>query len=624
MAVKEKIVITADDKTARAFRSVQKSAKRTGDDLAAMSRKMAGVALVGVAAAAGLFLLTKRAIESADAIAKTADAIGISTDALQDYRHAAELSGIETAKFDASLVAFSKRVGEAAAGTGSLVEFLKQYDKSLIPLITSTNNAGEALDAVFDIMGDMTSQTERAAFAASAFGRSGVVMTNMLRDGKVGLQEMREEAHRLGIVLDEDAVRGAEAANDALLRMQKIVGVNLQRILLEFAPQITAMGEAFADAAPQIAEFADKIIGVVFGLEAMSLKGLRNELDETVDKLTEYNDTRKALSDMSDEEFKQHKIRANNYSEEINKISVLIEKGEEREAQLLRLRDEGGAGDGAGAADKAAEAARKTEMARAEALLLQLEETHLQISGREEELLTMRTDRQLEKLAELHDAKLISEMEFLEAEGAVITTALLQRQELEAQVEEEITRKRKEEEDIRAKNARILADAELRARRGLHDGLSAIASLMNVQNRKAFEIGKAGAASLALVKTYEGAQNVFASAAAVPYVGWILAPIAAAAAVVSGLANVQAILSTSYGGGGGHGGGGGGSVGMPSVPTPDVPALAPPANDVGPTRVLDITLTGHSITMEQMRDEFIPLFNEAVGDGVQINVTVTA
>ena len=619
MAVKEKIVITADNKTARAFREVQNSAKLTSAGLASMATKMAGVAAVGAAAAAGLFLLTKRAIESADAIAKTADAIGISTDALQDYRHAAELSGIATEKFDASLVAFSKRVGEAGAGTGSLVEFLNKYDKSLIPLITSTNNAGEALDAVFNIMGDMTSQTDRAAFAAAAFGRSGVVMTNMLRDGKVGLQEMREEAHRLGIVLDEDAVRGAEAANDAMLRMQKIVGVNLQRVLLELAPQITAFGEAFANAAPQISRMADEVIKFFFGVESLSLSGLRNELQELTDAENARALAVKKRGATHIGAIKGDIALIGVYEKEKAKLLELIAAGEKREKQLKKMFETGGA-DGA-ADDKTITTTVDNERKRAEALLAALDETHLQVMGRESELIDLRVERELEKLAEFHEAKTISEMEFLEAESDVYMTALERKRLLTEKNEAAITAMAKAEFDERAKAAQVLADAELRARRGLHDGLSAIAALQTVQSRKMFEVGKAAAASLALVKTYEGAQGVFASAAQVPYVGWILAPIAAAAAIVTGLANVKSIMSTSYGSTGG--GGGGSSGGTPSIPSvPDVPTLAPPANDVGPTRILDVTLVGSAFTAESIRDDLIPLINEAAGDGVTINATV--
>ena len=79
-----------------------------GDRASSLRRRMrllsgvlAGVA--GVAAVGGLAVLVKRSIDAADSITKTADAIGISTDALQELRFAADLSGVSVESLDKAL-----------------------------------------------------------------------------------------------------------------------------------------------------------------------------------------------------------------------------------------------------------------------------------------------------------------------------------------------------------------------------------------------------------------------------------------------------------------------------------------------------------------------------------------
>jgi len=83
--------------------------------------------------------------------------------------------------------------------------------------------------------------------------------------------------------------------------------------------------------------------------------------------------------------------------------------------------------------------------------------------------------------------------------------------------------------------------------------------------------GKAAAISSALISTYQGAQDSYASLAKIPVVGPVLGFAAAAAATVAGLANVKAITSTKtpqVAGGGG----------TPSVSAPSRPsAPQPPA-----------------------------------------------
>lgn len=74
-----------------------------------------------------------------------------------------------------------------------------------------------------------------------------------------------------------------------------------------------------------------------------------------------------------------------------------------------------------------------------------------------------------------------------------------------------------------------------------------LAQLRNSDNKKAAAIGKKAAIAQALINTYTGATAAFQSAATIPYVGWILAPIAAAAAIAAGMGQVQAIRSQNAG-----------------------------------------------------------------------------
>ncbi len=83
--------------------------------------------------------------------------------------------------------------------------------------------------------------------------------------------------------------------------------------------------------------------------------------------------------------------------------------------------------------------------------------------------------------------------------------------------------------------------------------LGNLATLMQSENRKLFEFGKAAAIGEATVNTYLGASKAMAE---VPYPFNFAA---AASVVAAGLMNVQKIVSTQFGGGGGAGGGGGGT-----------------------------------------------------------------
>jgi lambda family phage tail tape measure protein len=86
------------------------------------------------------------------------------------------------------------------------------------------------------------------------FGRGGARMVNLLNLGADGINEMRSEARRLGLVLDNEMVREAENAADQIDRLQRAIGVNFNRALLTVLPLVTRFAAKLAEAGPKIAK----------------------------------------------------------------------------------------------------------------------------------------------------------------------------------------------------------------------------------------------------------------------------------------------------------------------------------------------------------------------------------
>lgn len=239
---KLQIILSARDVTKSAFLSAQ-------GRVAAFTKSVFSMrgALVAVAGAGAMGVFVKKSLEAADAIGKAADVIGISTDALQEYRHAARIAGVSTELMDNSFKAFSKRVGEARNETGALVTFLKKFDEQLLKNIQSSGSTEEALNLFMDRMGKTANQTDRAALAAAAFSRSGLVLTNMVKDGAAGLEKMRREARDLGIVMDEQLIRQSEKANDEIEKLTRVLKVQFMSAAVGLAPEIAKIAKSMTD-----------------------------------------------------------------------------------------------------------------------------------------------------------------------------------------------------------------------------------------------------------------------------------------------------------------------------------------------------------------------------------------
>lgn len=77
----------------------------------------------------------------------------------------------------------------------------------------------------------------------------------------------------------------------------------------------------------------------------------------------------------------------------------------------------------------------------------------------------------------------------------------------------------------------------------MESSMSNIALLMNSNNKKAFKIGQAAAIAQTTMATATAAIEAYKSAAAIPYVGWIMGPLAAAGAIAYGASQISQIRS---------------------------------------------------------------------------------
>lgn len=235
------IPISATDKTAAAFKSVNQAAGR----LAASAAKI-GVAFAtaGVAAAAAL---TKMQMSNIDSLAKTADKIGVTTEALGGLRHAAELTGVGSDTLDMAMQRLTRRVSEAANGTG-------EAKNALIELGINAANLEQLpldvqMEVIADAMGDVKSQSDKVRLAMKLFDSEGVALVSTLAGGSTGLQEMAKEAETLGVTINRVDAAKIEMANDAVTKSKGVFTGLGNQLATAFSPIIESVSNNLYQAA---------------------------------------------------------------------------------------------------------------------------------------------------------------------------------------------------------------------------------------------------------------------------------------------------------------------------------------------------------------------------------------
>jgi hypothetical protein len=142
-----------------------------------------------------------------------------------------------------------------------------------------------------------------------------------------------------------------------------------------------------------------------------------------------------------------------------------------------------------------------------------------------------------------------------------------------------------------------------------------MATMMSSKSRAAFEVGKVAAIAETIIQTYRGAQGAFAAFAKIhPALGYA----AAAAATVAGLARVQQIRATQFGGGAAAPVfNANPATGVPSAPIS--PLSAPPGGEGGQVVInVSVITNGNVIGVDGMeklvRENVIPIISNEMNN----------
>lgn len=218
------------------LRRLARGFSRIGREAAIVARRIGLITAAAGLGVAGIASL----IGEGDKLAKLADRLGLSVDALSQLRFAAGQSGTDTGKFDSALEGLSKRLGEAKAGTGSLYTFLKKSNPALLEQMKAAEGTEQAFMLMTGAIATAKEPSEKAALAAAAFGRSGQSIITMAAAGSDGIDALRKESFELTGSLEESA-RKSEKVADAFGRVSEATKGVKATIVAGLAPALLSI-----------------------------------------------------------------------------------------------------------------------------------------------------------------------------------------------------------------------------------------------------------------------------------------------------------------------------------------------------------------------------------------------
>lgn len=168
---------------------------------------------------------------------------GLSTDTLQEFAYAAELIDVDLDTVVGSMTKMERQMVSARDGTASAQE---AFDKLGVSYTDGQGNLRDVEEVFYDVieaLGKVQNETELDAAAMDIFGKSAKDLKPLIKIGKDGLNEFKQEAHDMGAVLDTEALEALGDVDDGMQRLDQSSQVLQRQLAVALAPAVTTLLE---------------------------------------------------------------------------------------------------------------------------------------------------------------------------------------------------------------------------------------------------------------------------------------------------------------------------------------------------------------------------------------------
>ena len=228
---------------ARGFGRLSREMDLANARLAGFARRArVAAAAVTVALAAAGAAMIRSGLSSVDAQAKLAASLDTTVASIQVLERAGDLAGVSMGQVEQATAQLTRRLSQAAAGTGPAVDALRRLQLSAEDLQRLPLDARIA--TIQEALGQFVPEAERAAVASTLFGdRAALVFT---RIDTATLRQATEDVLAFGVVVSDADAGQIERTNDAISRLGLIWRGVSNQLAVAAAPALETVANALA------------------------------------------------------------------------------------------------------------------------------------------------------------------------------------------------------------------------------------------------------------------------------------------------------------------------------------------------------------------------------------------
>ena len=240
------------DAAEKKFEGLKKTAQKIGDIGKNLTLKLT----VPLTALAGsITFLAVKTGEWADRILDLTQITGLSSEAIQEFQHVARIAGVNIETVTYALESLIRRIPMLETGFGRYERQLAKIGLTYEDLIKLSPE--ELFVELITRLAGMTDILQRNAIASALFGDAWKGIAPILGLGRERIEEIRKEAHELGFILSETALRKALNFRIAFDKLKATLEFAGKRIAIAFMPLIERVIKVLEKAISPVVKLAE-------------------------------------------------------------------------------------------------------------------------------------------------------------------------------------------------------------------------------------------------------------------------------------------------------------------------------------------------------------------------------
>jgi lambda family phage tail tape measure protein len=189
----------------------------------------------------------RAAADRMDKFDEMSERLSISAQTLQEFAYAGKMTGVELDTMSGAIKKLQVSMFEANTGNQESAAVYKALGVAITDVNGNLRKTPDVMGDLAEVFSNLESGATKNALAIRIFGKAGADLVPFLSAGRDGIKEMTDEAHKLGGVMNDEALKAAAQFNDNLDRLSTLSQAAANSMTSKMIPAINDVIERFIE-----------------------------------------------------------------------------------------------------------------------------------------------------------------------------------------------------------------------------------------------------------------------------------------------------------------------------------------------------------------------------------------